>query len=243
MAKLAANAQYILRCEGLSAYYELDKPVLEHVSFGLKKGSFHFLTGPSGSGKSTLFSLLSLAMRPAAGKIFLFNDEVTRLPDERMPFLRRKVGMVFQDYKLLNHLTVEENVALPLKIEGVDKATINRNVNEMLEWIGMAPYSRVLPPTLSGGQKQRVAIARAVITKPEIVLADEPTGNLDPELGMRSMKLFEGLHKQGVTVLVATHNEGMVERMGYPILRLKNGHIKQGLPTREASTLSTEFVA
>jgi len=223
----------IVSCRDLMMRYDERKPILRSVSFDLTPGSFRFLTGPSGAGKTTLLRILSLRREYTDGTLKLFGTNVHNLERKDLPFLRRRIGMVFQDYRLLNHLTVAENVALPLKILGEDKIKIARNVRELLTWIGMADHAHAMPLTLSGGQKQRVAIARAVISRPEIILADEPTGNLDSKLSMRVMRLFEALNRQGTTVLVATHDDDMVRRVGYPELRLHHGRVKREPEKRE----------
>lgn len=227
MAKTPESDEPIIRCNNLWMQYEPDRPVLQGVSFQLKPGGFYFLTGPSGSGKSTLLSMLSLAQRPSKGQMSLFGVDTATLKPQDWPYLRRRVSLVFQDFRLLPHLTVEENVALPLKIAGVDRPTIRRNVDEMLDWIDMADFAKAMPRTLSGGQKQRVSIARAVINHPEVILADEPTGNLDPKLSVKCMKLFEALNQQGTTLVIATHDDRMVQRMGHPVLRLHSGKLFQ----------------
>lgn len=200
--------------------------ILKDVSLTLEPGSFHFLTGPSGAGKSTLLSLLSLQRRAKRGHVRMFGQDVTRLPRDQMPRLRRRIGLVLQDYRLLDHLTVAENVALPLKVAGEPEKHIDAKVRELLEWVGLPDHHDVRPATLSGGQKQRAAIARAVITKPDLLLADEPTGNLDGELSLRFMYLFEALNKGGTTVLVASHDDHLISQFDYPALRLRDGKIK-----------------
>lgn len=206
--------------------YEPEREILHDVSLELAPGSFHFLTGPSGTGKTSLLGLLSLAFKPTRGVIHMFGNNVTRLPRESLPLIRRKIGLVSQDFRLLNHLTVGENIALPLKIIGEPEADIRMKVGEMLEWIGLGEAHDAHPETLSGGQQQRVAIARAVITKPHLLLADEPTGNLDPELSERFIYLFEALNHMGTTVLIATHDEQLISHFNYPVLRLADGRIQ-----------------
>jgi len=201
------------------------RPVLRDVSLNLAKGSFHFLTGPSGAGKSSLLSLLSLQHRASRGMITMFDKNVTTMPREELPKLRRRVGLVLQDYGLLPHLTIAQNVALPLKIAGEPEDQIDEKVRELLAWIELEPYHDVRPPLLSGGQKQRAAIARAVITKPDLLLADEPTGNLDAQLSLRFMYLFEALNRGGTTVLIASHDEHLISLFNYPTLRLQDGII------------------
>ncbi len=215
----------MLSLEHIAMEYLPGQEILKDVSMELKRGSFHFITGSSGAGKSTLLSLLSLQYRASKGKFNLFGEDVTHLPREEMPRLRRRVGIVLQDYRLLDHLTIAENVALPLKVAGEPQETIDEKVTELLEWVGLPEYHDARPAILSGGQKQRAAIARAVITKPDLLLADEPTGNLDSELALRFMYLFEALNQSGTTVLLATHDEHLISLFSHPVLRLKDGKL------------------
>lgn len=221
----------MIRLEQVSMEYTRGQPILKDISLHLPAGSFHFLTGASGAGKSTLLSLLSLQARATKGNIRMFGENVTVSKRTILPKLRRKIGIVLQDYRLLNHLTVMENVALPLKVMGQDDRKITPKVLELLEWIGLSDHQNAKPPTLSGGQKQRVAIARAVIAKPDILLADEPTGNLDSDLAQRFMYLFEALNQAGTTVLIASHDEHLISLFDYPTLRLKNGSITKNMPS------------
>jgi len=218
----------MLTLENVSLAYEEDHPVLNGVNLELERGSFHFLGGPSGAGKSTLMSLIALMRRPDSGVIKLFGIDTTLKPREALPELRRRVGMVYQDFRLLDHLTAEENIALPLKVMGESRRSLAAKTREMIEWVGLGDVQRSYPPALSGGQKQRVAIARAVITNPDIILADEPSGNLDKSLALRFMHLFTELHKQGTTVLYATHDEELIREFNYPVMHLERGKIKTG---------------
>lgn len=215
----------MIALEHVAMAYQEGKPILKDVSLELKRGSFHFLTGPSGAGKSTLLSLLSLQQRATQGRVNMFGQEVTQLPRDELLLLRRRLGMVLQDYRLLDHLTIAENVGLPLKVMGEDAHEIGGKVAELLDWIGLTSHADAKPATLSGGQKQRAAIARAVISKPDLLLADEPTGNLDAELSLRFMYLFEALNQSGTTVLIASHDEHLISLFDYPVLRLKEGRI------------------
>lgn len=216
----------MITCYNLSLEYTHGQRVLRDVSLKIPKGSFHFLTGASGAGKSSLLNLLSLAIRPTRGRLTLFNKDVTELPRQELMLLRRKVGSVFQDFQLLDHLTVEENIGLPLKMTGeFEPEEIAGRVNEMLEWIGLKDYNQFKPPTLSGGEKQRVAIARAVINNPPLLIADEPSGNLDPKLSRKFMYLFESLNRMGTTVIFATHDEALVKSFKYPVLHLSDGYL------------------
>lgn len=218
----------MIRCKNISLEYVPGKPVLRNLSLHLEPGSFTFITGPSGAGKSSLLSLLALSLKPTQGTIRLFGEDMTNLTREELPEVRRKIGTVFQDYNLLNHITVAENVGLPLKILGEDHMQIEAKVHELLEWIGLEGYGDARPHLLSGGQKQRVAIARAVINRPLIILADEPTGNLDHELSMRLMYLFRSLNKIGTTILFATHDDSLIQAFSnYAVLHLKDGQLQQ----------------
>lgn len=217
----------MIRCNDVTMEYVANRPVIDRLALDLEPGSFTFLVGSSGAGKSTLLSLLSLAMKPSTGHVELFGNDVTQLHHHQLPTIRRRIGTVFQDYQLLHHLTVEENVALPLKVTGENRREIDAKVAELLEWIGLLDKRHVKPPHLSGGQKQRVAIARAVINNPEIILADEPTGNLDPTLSMRLMHLFTSLNKIGTTIVFATHDEYLVSHFDYDVLFLKEGKVSR----------------
>ena len=203
------------------------QPVLSGVNLSLAAGSFHFLTGPSGAGKSTLLKLMYMGLEPSQGRIELFGKDVLSLPRGELPRLRRRIGVVFQDFRLLPHLSIVENVALPLRLAGASPAQIGVHVPELLRWVGLGDHLDATPQTLSGGQQQRVAIARAVINRPALLLADEPTGNVDDEIGYRLMHLFVELNKLGTTVVIATHNQHLIERINKPILTLKNGKVER----------------
>lgn len=215
----------MIRCNNLSLEYVPGKPVLRSINLHLEPGSFTFIAGASGAGKSSLLSLMALSHRATAGQLHLFGQDVTRLSRTALPKVRRKIGTVFQDYQLLNHLTVAQNVGLPLKIMGERREDIDEKVHELLEWIGLDGFADVRPPLLSGGQKQRVAIARAVINKPGLILADEPTGNLDHDLSMKLMHLFRSLNKVGTTIMFATHDASLMEAFDYPVLYLRDGQL------------------
>lgn len=216
----------LIACENVTMAYGNAAPVLQRVSFSLRPGSFYFLSGPSGSGKTTLINLLALSQRPASGTIRMFGENVTALPREELPALRRRIGVVTQEYRLLSHLTVRENVALPLKVAGDSSGSIAERVDEMLEWVGLKDARDMKPEALSGGQKQRVCIARAVVTKPDVLLADEPSGNLDLKLSLRFMYLFEALHKMGTTVLFASHDDYLISQFSHPVLKLRDGVVE-----------------
>lgn len=203
--------------------YGLGPEVLRDVTFTLDSGSFHFLVGESGAGKSSLLKLLYLALKPSRGLISLFGSDIATTPRPTLPGLRRQIGVVFQEFRLLEHLSTFDNVALPLRVAGVKEADVNRHVTELLEWVGLKDHMKSRPPTLSGGQQQRVSIARAVIARPKLLLADEPTGNVDDRMALRLMHLFEELNRLGTTIVVATHNMALVDSLGYPVMRLDAG--------------------
>ena len=222
----------LVRFENVGMRYGTGPEVLHDIGFTLEPGSFHFLTGPSGAGKSSLLKLLYLAHKPSRGLITLFDRDIATTPRAELPALRRRIGVVFQDFRLLDHLTAFENVALPLRIAGVRDALIAEHVAELLDWVGLDGTHDVGPAALSGGQKQRLAIARAVIAGPDLLLADEPTGNLDPDLSLRLLHLFEELNKLGTTVLIATHNKDLVARFQHPALDLQEGWLVDGSAPR-----------
>ncbi len=215
----------MVRFENVGMRYGTGPEVLRDVNLKLEPGSFHFLTGPSGAGKSTLLRLIYLADRPTRGLITLFDQDISRLKRKALAPLRRKIGVVFQDFRLLDHLSAFDNVALPLRVAGMAEAKIRQNVTELLDWVGLADKLNARPPTLSGGQQQRIAIARAVITRPQLLLADEPTGNVDDEMALRLLRLFEELNKLGTTMVFATHNETMARQSGLGRLHLENGEL------------------
>lgn len=215
----------MIKFENVGFRYDNGPEVLSDINFTLEAGSYHFLSGPSGAGKSSLLSLLYLGHRPTRGSIRMFDKDISSLPRGSLFSLRQRIGVVFQDYRLLNHLSAFDNVALPLRILNTDEREIQNNVSELLEWVGLGDSKFMLPPTLSGGQQQRIAIARAVISRPRLLLADEPTGNLDDEIGFRLMGLFEQLNKMGTTIVIATHNLQMMEKFGHPRLILRTGSL------------------
>ena len=213
----------MIRFQNVGMRYGVGPEVLRDISLHIEPGSFHFLHGDSGAGKSSLLKLLYLAHRPSRGSISMFGEELGTLPRSRLPALRRRIGVVFQDFRLLNHLSVYENVLLPLSIAGIDDSRARTNVTELLDWVGLRPRLDDMPQTLSGGEKQRTAIARAVISKPSLLLADEPTGNVDERIGFRLIRLFEELHKTGTAVVVATHDEALAARFPHPRMTLRDG--------------------
>lgn len=211
--------------EGVGLRYDDGPDILADVSLAIPQRSFQFLTGPSGAGKTSLLSLMYLAKRASRGKLSLFGEDVTTAKRNRLAAIRRRLGVVFQDFRLLDHMSAFDNVALPLRIAGVGEAIVQRNVKELLDWVGLADYMHVQPAVLSGGQKQRVAIARAVVGRPKLILADEPTGNVDDAIAMRLMQLFVELHKLGASVIIATHNEPLVARFPFRRLHLDGGKV------------------
>ncbi|MFC5311019.1 cell division ATP-binding protein FtsE [Azospirillum rugosum] len=215
----------MIRFENVGLRYGTGPEVLRDVSFTLPPGSFHFMTGASGAGKSSLLKLMYLALRPSRGLITLFGRDMARLTRADLPELRRQIGVVFQDFSLLDHLSALDNVALPLRMSGAGEAEVVEHCTEILRWVGLGNHLNALPSTLSGGQQQRVAIARSVINRPRLLLADEPTGNVDDGIGMRLLYLFEEMHKLGATVVIATHNEALIRRFNHPRLHLENGRL------------------
>ena len=216
----------IVQFENVGLRYGHGEEVLRDLSFSLTAGEFYFLTGPSGAGKTSLLKLLYLAQRPSRGIIRLFDTDVVTLPRGRMPGFRRRIGVVYQDFRLVPHLSIADNVALPLRIAGVLDSEIREAVSEMLAWVGLTHRADARPPTLSGGEQQRVAIARAVIGRPEILVADEPTGNVDEAMADRLMQLFGSLNGLGTTVVVATHDMHMIGRFkAAHLMRLDGGRL------------------
>jgi len=220
----------VVRFENVGLRYGTGAEVLRDVSFGLERGSFHTLLGPSGAGKTSLLKLIYLAQRPTRGLLSLFGQEVTELPREALPALRRRIGVVFQDFRLVSHMSAFDNVALPLRIAGRPEDEVRAHVDEMLAWVGLSDRKAAHPATLSGGEQQRVAIARAVIARPDLLVADEPTGNVDPEMADRLIHLFLELNKLGTTILIATHDAHLLSRLPYArTLRLAGGTLSQAL--------------
>jgi cell division transport system ATP-binding protein len=218
----------ILRFSGVGMRYGRAPETLSDISFSLPSGSFHFLTGPSGAGKSSLLKLIYMAERPSRGLISLFGQDLATAQRRMLPALRRRIGVVFQEFRLLDHLSAFDNVALPLRIAGRKPADYRLDVAELMSWVGLGQKLHAMPATLSGGEKQRLAIARAVVSRPDLILADEPTGNVDHELSLRILKLFVELNRLGVTVLIASHDQDLVARSGMPALRLDNGRLANG---------------
>ncbi len=199
--------------------------ILRDLTFDIPRRSFQFLTGPSGAGKTTLLRLLFLSLQPTRGIIRTFDREISTIPRDELPMLRRRIGIVFQDFRLLDHLTTYENVALPLRVRGKDESSYRADVLELLKWVGLGERINVLPPVLSGGEKQRAAIARALIDRPELLLADEPTGNVDPPLARRLLSLFLELNRLGTAVVIATHDLSLMDQVEARRMILSQGRL------------------
>lgn len=216
----------VVQFDNVGLRYGTDREVLSDLSFTLFPGSFYFLTGASGAGKTSLLKLLYLAQRPSRGMIRMFGSDAITLPRKQLPFLRRRIGVVFQDFRLVTHLSAFDNVALPLRVSGTSARDLEKPVADMLDWVGLADRMDARPATLSGGEQQRVAIARAVIARPEILVADEPTGNVDPEMAVKLLRLFEALNGLGTTVVVATHDVHLLQKVPDSlIMRLDKGRL------------------
>lgn len=216
----------MIRFENVGLRYGLGPEVLRDINFHLLPGSFHFLTGPSGAGKTSLLRLLFMSLKPSRGTIRLFGQNCAALSRADGADLRRRIGVVFQDFRLLDHMTVWENVALPLRVFGKSEASYRDDVTDLLKWVGLGDRMTANPRILSGGEKQRVAIARAVIGKPELLLADEPTGNVDPAMANRLLRLFIELNRLGTSVVIATHDFQLMEHTNAPRLVLHEGRLQ-----------------
>jgi cell division transport system ATP-binding protein len=215
----------VVRLDNVGLRYGQGPEVLRDVSFALRPGDFRFLTGPSGAGKTSLLRLMFLSLKPTRGLISLLGHDVATVSRSDLPGLRRRIGVVFQEFRLLDHLTTYDNVALPLRVAGQREENYRADVMELLSWVGLSDQAGAYPPVLSGGEKQRAAIARAVIARPELLLADEPTGNVDPALGRRLLRLFMELNRMGTTVFIATHDTQLIAQARMPVLHLECGHL------------------
>ncbi|MGD9810118.1 MAG: cell division ATP-binding protein FtsE [Sphingobium sp.] len=216
----------IIEFENIGLRYGADAEVLSDISFSLLSGGFYFLTGASGAGKTSLLKLLYLAQRPSRGVLKLFGEDVVMMHRSRLPGFRRRIGVVFQDFRLVPHLSAFDNVALPLRLSGIAEKEIEGPVDEMLSWVGLGTRADALPAALSGGEQQRIAIARAVIGRPDILVADEPTGNVDPDMGKRLLGLFEALNRLGTTIVIATHDLPLIARIPHAqLMRLDRGRL------------------
>ncbi len=215
----------MIKFEHVGLRYGVGPEVLSDINFTLEPGSFHFLSGASGAGKTSLMRLMYLGLKPTRGLVTMFGQNINGMERAHIGALRQRIGVVFQEFRLLPHLSAFDNVALPLRIMGHPEKEIRSNVSELLEWVGLSDYQKSLPLTLSGGQQQRVAIARAVIARPKLLLADEPTGNLDDTISLRLMNLFEQLNRMGTTIVIATHSQAIMDQFAHPRLMLDQGQL------------------
>ncbi|PCI01362.1 MAG: cell division ATP-binding protein FtsE [Alphaproteobacteria bacterium] len=215
----------MIKLSHIGLRYDGGPEVLTDISLTLEQGSFHYLSGESGSGKTSLMRLLSIAKLPSRGDVTMFGEDVISLTRINRAHLRQQIGVIFQDFRLLSHLSLYDNIALPLRLSNHPEHKIKSAVKDIANWIGLGDYLKTKPLFLSGGQQQRAAIARAVITKPKFLLADEPTGNLDDDMGQKIMVLFEELNKSGTSVVLATHNKILMKTFKHPVLTLKNGEL------------------
>jgi cell division transport system ATP-binding protein len=215
----------LIRFDNVGLRYGMGPEVLRDLSFQIAPKSFQFLTGPSGAGKTTLIRLFFLSLKPTRGLITVFDRDTTAIAKTELPALRRRIGVVFQDFRLLDHLTTFDNVALPLRVLGKEEASYRADVIELLRWVGLGDRMHALPPVMSGGEKQRAAIARALIGRPEVLLADEPTGNVDPPLARRLMRLFVELNRLGTSVVIATHDINLMNQFNARRLVLEEGRL------------------
>lgn len=215
----------MIKFEQVSKTYPGGFQALNQVNFHLRAGELAFLTGHSGAGKSTLLRLIALMERPSVGRVLINGHDLRRIKSRQIPYVRRDIGMIFQDHRLLMDKTIQDNVALPLLIEGYTHKEAAKRVSASLEKVGLGGKERHYPIMLSGGEQQRVGIARAIVNKPPLLLADEPTGNLDPKLSMDIMRLFESFNSVGMSVLIASHDLGLIARMRYRTLTLKDGRM------------------
>ncbi|MDO6964781.1 cell division ATP-binding protein FtsE [Rhizobium alvei] len=215
----------MIHFENVGLRYGMGPEILRDLTFDIPKKSFQFLTGPSGAGKTSLLKMLFMSLRPTRGLIRVFGREMGDIPQAELPMLRRRIGIVFQDFRLLDHLTTYENVALPLRVRGKEEISYRNDVMELLKWVGLGDRINVLPPVLSGGEKQRVAIARALIDQPELLLADEPTGNVDPPMARRILKLFMELNRFGTAVVIATHDLTLMDQVEARRMILTSGRL------------------
>ncbi len=231
------TAAPVVRFQGVSMRYGRAPEVLRDIDLNLEPGSFHFLTGATGAGKSSLLKLIYLAARPSRGLISLFGRDVNAMARRDLPFVRRRIGVVFQEFHLLDHLSAFDNVGLPLRIAGARIEDYRADVIELLQWVGLGGKIHAFPPTLSGGEKQRLSIARAVVNKPDILLADEPTGNVDHAMALRILRLLVEMNSLGTTVVIASHDQDLVRRSGMPVLHVHDGglHLIGAAPQASAA--------
>ena len=229
--RLAASATSfdVVRFERVGVRYNRGPEILSDVNMRLRRGSFTFLTGASGAGKSTLLKLCYLTLKHSRGLINLFEQDVSVMSRAEQQSTKRKIGVVLQDFRLIDHLSVFENVALPLRVMEEARSEYTQDVVELLQWVGLGHRMDAMPQTLSGGEQQRAAIARAVIAKPDLLIADEPTGNVDPVIGRRLLRLFSEMNRMGTTILIATHDISLIREIQADILRIENGQLFEGL--------------
>ncbi|MGI9365084.1 MAG: cell division ATP-binding protein FtsE [Rhizobiaceae bacterium] len=216
----------MIRFENVGVRYGMGEEVLKDLTFAIEAGSFQFLTGPSGAGKTSLLRLLFLSLQPTRGMIQVFGQDAATLSTRELPAIRRRIGIVFQDFRLLDHLTLYENVALPLRVRGKEETGYRKDVVDLLKWVGLSERIDAYPTVLSGGEQQRAAIARALIDQPEVLLADEPTGNLDPTLARRLLRLFIELNRNGTSVVIATHDLNLMDQYDARRLVLSEGRLQ-----------------
>jgi len=219
----------IIKLERVGLRYPRGAEVLKDVDLSLKAGSFTFVTGISGAGKSTLLQLINLNLRPSRGLVHLFGHDTSALPQKELLVLKRRIGMVLQDFRLIDHLSVFENVCLPLRVTGAVREDYKQDVLELLHWVGLGRRIQALPATLSGGEKQRAAIARAVLAKPHILIADEPTGNVDSQISQRLLRLFIELNRLGTTIIIATHDPNLIHSHTADVVKIEKGYLHKGI--------------
>lgn len=232
-------AEPVLQLDRVGLRYPGKPELLSDLSLSLAAGAFCYLTGETGAGKSSLLKLLYLGHKPTRGVVRLFGHDVTRFSRKNLPLIRRKIGVVFQDFRLIGELTVFQNAALPLRIERRPEPEIRRHVEELLSWVGLGDVAEAYPESLSGGGKQRLAIARAVINRPSLLIADEPTGHVDERLAGRLMRLFEELNRLGTTIVIATHNASLTRQFPQRMVTLRHGQLRAVEPAREATSRIT----
>lgn len=215
----------MVRFENVGLRYGLGSEILKDVNFHIAPRSFQFMTGPSGSGKTSILKLMLQQLKPTRGKVTLFDRDSADIGKDELAALRRRIGIIFQDFHLLDHLTTYENVALPLRVQGKDESSYRSEVIELLRWVGLGERMHAPPLILSGGEKQRAAIARALIVRPELLLADEPTGNVDPALAQRLLRLFVELNKLGTAIILATHDFSLMDQFDAPRIVIAQGQV------------------
>ncbi len=219
----------VVRFERVGLRYGRGPEILTDVNMRLARGSFTFLTGSSGAGKSTLLKLCYLTLKQSRGLINLFESDISVMSRAEQQATKQRIGVVLQDFRLIDHLSVFENVALPLRVTGEKREAYRQDVMELLQWVGLGHVMEAMPQTLSGGEQQRAAIARAVISKPDLLIADEPTGNVDPVIGRRLLRLFSEMNRMGTTVLIATHDINLISEFSVDVMRIENGQLFSGL--------------